>query len=149
MLAAWSLGKRPTKRPNLKLLRLFAAFAWARERISIKMYSTESRFVYDHQIYCLQACMWAFFSPESLHAGVNPLTAMLAALSVEKWPIEVPNLKFFWLFHPFAWTFERNSIQMHSTESGFVMGPSNTLFAGVYVCTFQPGILYRLWQRRG
>ena len=28
---------------------------------------------------------------------------------------------------------------MHSTESRFVTGPSNTLFAGVYVCTFQPG----------
>ena len=28
---------------------------------------------------------------------------------------------------------------MHSVESRFVMGPSNILFAGVYVCTFQPG----------
>ena len=28
---------------------------------------------------------------------------------------------------------------MRSTESGFVIGPSNILFAGVYVCTFQPG----------
>ena len=27
---------------------------------------------------------------------------------------------------------------MHSTESRFVTGPSNILFAGVYVCTFQP-----------
>ena len=28
---------------------------------------------------------------------------------------------------------------MHSTESRPVIGPSNILFAGVYVCTFQPG----------
>ena len=28
---------------------------------------------------------------------------------------------------------------MHSTESRFVMGPSNILSAGVYVYTFQPG----------
>jgi len=30
---------------------------------------------------------------------------------------------------------------MRSTESRFVVGPSNILFAGVYGCTFQPGIL--------
>ena len=29
---------------------------------------------------------------------------------------------------------------MHSVESKFVMGPSNVLFAGVYVGIFQPGI---------
>ena len=28
---------------------------------------------------------------------------------------------------------------MHSTDSRFVTGPSNTLFSGVYVYTFQPG----------
>ena len=28
---------------------------------------------------------------------------------------------------------------MHSSESRLVIGPSNILFAGVYVCTFQPG----------
>ena len=27
----------------------------------------------------------------------------------------------------------------YSTESGLVIGPSNVLFAGMYVCTFQPG----------
>ena len=31
------------------------------------------------------------------------------------------------------------SIKMHSTESRFVTGPSNVLFAGVYVYTSQPG----------
>ena len=30
---------------------------------------------------------------------------------------------------------------MHSTETGFVIGPSNTLFDGVYACTFKPGNL--------
>ena len=28
---------------------------------------------------------------------------------------------------------------MYSIESRFVIGPSNILFASVYVCTFQPG----------
>ena len=28
---------------------------------------------------------------------------------------------------------------MHSIESRFVIGQSNILFAGVYVCAFQPG----------
>ena len=28
---------------------------------------------------------------------------------------------------------------MHSIESRFVTGPSDMLFAGMYVCTFQPG----------
>ena len=28
---------------------------------------------------------------------------------------------------------------MHSIENRFVIGPSNILFSGVYVCTFQPG----------
>ena len=31
------------------------------------------------------------------------------------------------------------SIKTHSTESRFVIGPSNILFAGVYVCTFDTG----------
>ena len=29
--------------------------------------------------------------------------------------------------------------KMHSFESKFVTGPSNILFAGVYVCAFQSG----------
>ena len=28
---------------------------------------------------------------------------------------------------------------MHNIESRFVTGPSNILFGGVHVCTFQPG----------
>ena len=32
-------------------------------------------------------------------------------------------------------------IKMHSTESRFVIGPSNKLFDGMYVNTFQPGHL--------
>ena len=38
---------------------------------------------------------------------------------------------------PFAWTRENISIKMHNIER-FVVGPSNILFLGVYVCTFQP-----------
>ena len=33
---------------------------------------------------------------------------------------------------------QRISIKMHSIESRFVIGPSNTLFACVYMSTFQP-----------
>ena len=39
---------------------------------------------------------------------------------------------------PFTGACEKISVKMHSTESGFVIGPSDTLFAGVYVSTFQP-----------
>ena len=45
MLALQSLWKRPIKVPNLKSLRPFPPFAWARERTSAKMHSVESRFV--------------------------------------------------------------------------------------------------------
>ena len=65
----------------------------------------------------------------------NPFTAMP---SVGKWPIKAPNLKPLRLFAPFPWARQRISIKMHSTESRFVTGPSNILFAGIYVCNFQP-----------
>ena len=55
-----------------------------------------------------------------------------------KWPIKVPNLKSSRTLFPFTWAREKISVKLHSTESGFVIGPSNTLFAGVYVSTFQP-----------
>ena len=42
-------------------------------------------------------------------------------------------------FPPIALERERISIKMHSIKSRFVTGPSNILFAGVYVSTFQPG----------
>ena len=34
---------------------------------------------------------------------------------------------------------EKISITTHSIKSRFIIRPSNILFAGVYVCTFQPG----------
>ena len=43
------------------------------------------------------------------------------------------------IFVPFVWARKRISTKMRSIESRFVIGPPNTLFAGVYVCTFQPG----------
>ena len=70
---------------------------------------------------------------------INPFTAVLAALSLEKRPTEVPNLKSLRFFPLFACARERTSTKMHSIESTFVTGPSNMLFAGVSVCTFQPG----------
>ena len=51
----------------------------------------------------------------------------------------MPNLKPLRPFSPFASARERISIKTHSTESRFVTGPSNVLFAGAYVSTFQPG----------
>ena len=33
------------------------------------------------------------------------------------------------------------SIKMHIIESRFVIGPSNTMFAGMYLRTFEPGNL--------
>ena len=45
-------------------------------------------------------------------------------------------------------TRETASIKMHSTESRFVIGSSNILFGGVYVCNFQPGN-FTGWGREG
>ena len=59
----------------------------------------------------------------------NPFTAMLASAKLET--IQA--------FSSFVWTREKSSIKMHRIESRFVKGPSKRVFAGVYVCTFQPG----------
>ena len=60
-LAPPSLRKRLTKAPNLKSLWLFRLFALARERIYIKMHSTEIRFVTGPSnnsiLYCLKVRM--------------------------------------------------------------------------------------------
>ena len=69
----------------------------------------------------------------------NPFTAMVAAPSPKKQPITVPNLKSSRLFPSFAWARKKTSIKRHITEIRFVTGPSNILFAGAYVCSFQPG----------
>ena len=42
------------------------------------------------------------------------------------------------IIYDFIRAHEKISVKMHSTESGFVIGQSDTLFAGVYVSTFQP-----------
>ena len=54
--------------------------------------------------------------------------------------IKVPNLKSLSRFFPplHERTRERTSIKMHSIESRFVIGSSNILPGGVYVCSFQP-----------
>ena len=43
-------------------------------------------------------------------------------------------------FLPFARAGEKIYIKMHSTKSRFAIRTSNILSAGVYVCTFRPGI---------
>ena len=63
---------------------------------------------------------------------------MHAMLSLGKWPIKAPNLKPLRLFDPFPWAHQKISTKMHSIESRFVIGPSNILFARIYVCNFQP-----------
>ena len=68
----------------------------------------------------------------------NPFTAVLAALSLGKRPIEVPNLKSLQLFPIFAGAHERTSVKIYSTEIRAVIEPSNILFSGVYMSTFQP-----------
>ena len=68
----------------------------------------------------------------------NPFTAMLAVPLLLKWQIKVPNFTSL-KFPPEHMKGLDTSIKMHSIERRFVIGPSNTLFAGVYVCTFQPG----------
>ena len=68
----------------------------------------------------------------------NHFTAMLATPSLWKWPInKYGKLEII-----------RASSQMHSTESRFDIGPSNILFAWVYVCTFQPLSLIHIWRCR-
>ena len=59
MLAMSSLWKLPMKVPNLKSLRPFFPFTWARERISIKMHSTESRFVIGTIKYTCYGVEWS------------------------------------------------------------------------------------------
>ena len=66
MLATPSLGNRPIQVPNLKSLQPFFPCAWTCKLISIKMHSTESRFVI-WPSYILFAGI--LFSPESLQAG--------------------------------------------------------------------------------
>ena len=70
----------------------------------------------------------------------NPFSAMLTAPSLGTRTTN-KNAKFEIIkaFSPSAWPHERISVKMHSIESRFVTGPSNILFAGVYVCTFLPG----------
>ena len=69
---------------------------------------------------------------------VNPFTAMLAAPSLRKGSIKVPNLKPLRLVCPFArqhrkWFLSKCTV----LKVRFVIGPSNRQFAGVSVCTFQ------------
>ena len=70
---------------------------------------------------------------------LNPFTAMFASPSLGKRPLKVPNLKLLRPLFPFVWTRKSTSVKTRSVESRFVKGPSNMLFAGVYVNTFQPG----------
>ena len=64
---------------------------------------------------------------------------MLAAPSLGKLPIKVPNLKPLRLVLPPSHDPVNGFLLMHSIGSRFVTGPSHMLFGGVYVCTFQPG----------
>ena len=63
---------------------------------------------------------------------------MLAALSLGKRLIEVPDLKSLRLFPVFAGAHERTAIKIYRIENRAVIEPSNILFSGVYMSTFQP-----------
>ena len=72
VLTALSLWKWPVNAPDLKSLQPFVPFAWTRERVSIKIRCTDSRFVIglsQYQINCLQACTCALFHPDILQAA--------------------------------------------------------------------------------
>ena len=72
--------------------------------------------------------------------GFNPFTAMLAVPSLEKRPIQMLNCS--GDFSPLPQERAKGDMQIEGIESRFVIGPSNILSAGVYVCTFQqPGHL--------
>ena len=74
----------------------------------------------------------------TIKSNINPFTAMLAAPSLGNRPMKIPNLKSLRLISSAAWAPERTSIKTYSIESRFVIGPSDILFAGMHVCTFQP-----------
>ena len=59
--------------------------------------------------------------------------------SLRKRLTKLPNIKPLRLFSRLAQVRERISINMHSIESRLVIGPSNILFASLYVCAFQSG----------
>ena len=80
-----------------------------------------------------------FHVSEAIIKDIPLLTILLPCLpSLGKRPIKVPNLKSlrFPPPPPPPWACERISIKIR-----FVIGPSNTLFDSLYVCTFQPRTL--------
>ena len=63
---------------------------------------------------------------------------MFAITSLRKWPIKMPNIKSLRLFPP---SLEHVKVLLSKCtvlKIRFVIESSNTLFAGVYVCIFQP-----------
>ena len=69
VLAALSLLQRPIKVVNLKSLMPFSPSHEHTKGLLSKCTVWEIYLLQDHQIYCLQACMCALFSPEILRAG--------------------------------------------------------------------------------
>ena len=77
MLAVPSFKKRPTKVPKLKSARLFYLSHKHVKGFLSKCTVFKVDLLQDHEIYCLEACMFALFSPEILQArgseGVNTI----------------------------------------------------------------------------
>ena len=70
---------------------------------------------------------------------LNLFTALLAVPSLEKRPIEVPDLKSL-RFLPSSQEHVKGLLpECTGIESRVVIGAPNMLFAGVCVCTFQSG----------
>ena len=66
-----------------------------------------------------------------LSRAVNLFTAMLGVPSFQKRPIKVPNFTSLRLFSPSHDQVKRITLKIQSTESRFVIRPSNRLFASV------------------
>ena len=84
IFAAPLLGKRPIKVPNLKPVRLFCPALHEYVKGFLSKCTVLKDFLF-HQIYCLEACMCALFSPEILQAvAVKGLISNLSLGSNEQ-----------------------------------------------------------------
>ena len=69
MLATPLLGKRPIKVPNLKLLKLVLPPSYGHVNGFLSKHTVlKVDLLQNHQMYCLEPCMCAFFSLEILQA---------------------------------------------------------------------------------
>ena len=78
----------------------------------------------------------------------NPFTAMLARAVARKMGNKSAKFEIVKVLWPLSMSTRKDFYKNAHIEIRFVIGPLNTLFDGVYVCTFQPGNL-TCWGREG